>query len=110
MKLSTAETLEQAGYMPKQASREARISALLNPQEAIRYAAAELHRISDQLQRLAGFSNLGSQDQARLALIGYNLGWENLAANIEKRGFAGVIELFPYDNQTLDEYYRWKAE
>jgi hypothetical protein len=110
MKLSTAESLEQAGYMPKQSSREARINALLNPREAIRYAAAELHRISDQLQKIPGFGALGVEDQNRLVLIGYNLGWENLVASIEKRGFGGVIEASPYDNKTLDEYYRWIAE
>ncbi len=53
------------------------------------------------------FSRLGAEEQNRLILIGYNLGWENLKKNIDDNTFWGVIEDSGYDNQTLDEYNRW---
>ena len=66
-----------------------------------------LHYVSDQLGTVAGFSELSSEYQQRLILIGYNQGWDNLKANIEKYGLQGVADLAKYDNETLDEYLRW---
>jgi len=113
MQLRRARELEQLGYVTARESDLERIRALLGKETSVEYVTGMVRYLSDQLSAVAGFSGLSPQDQQRLILIGYNLGWEGekyLKANIEKHGFEWVIDFFDYDNETLDEYLRWRAE
>jgi hypothetical protein len=63
--------------------------------------------VSEQLNTIPGFSELNSEDQTRLILVGYNQGWENLNESISELGFGNTVENSKYDEETLDEYRRW---
>jgi hypothetical protein len=68
-----------------------------------------LHYIGDQLNTLDGFSQLPVEEQQRLVLIGYNWGWTgDFLKELKERGYLGMIDYSKYDNQTLDEYRRWR--
>ncbi|MGC8880552.1 MAG: RHS repeat domain-containing protein, partial [Anaerolineae bacterium] len=114
MQIRRARELEQLGYVTARGSDQERIQALLAKETSVEYVTGMVHYLSDQLHTtFSSFSNLSTQDQQRLILIGYNIGWEgekDLKANIEKYGFRWVIDYFGYDNQTLDEYLRWRAQ
>ena len=114
MQLRRARELEQLGYVTARGSDQERIQALLSKETSVEYVTGMVRYLSDQLHTtFSNFSNLNTQDQQRLILIGYNIGWEGekgLKANIEKYGFRWVIDYFGYDNQTLDEYLRWRAQ
>ena len=110
MQVRRAEELESLGYVTRRSDAQARIAALLDPKTAVEYVAGMVQYLYDQLDKIPGFNDLNSQDQERIVLIGYNRGWEILARNLEARGFRGVIDLFDYDNQTLDEYLRWRGK
>ena len=114
MQLRRARELEQLGYVTARGSDQERIQALLGKETSVEYVTGMVRYLSDQLHTtFSNFSNLNTQDQQRLILIGYNIGWEGekgLKANIEKYGFRWVIDYFGYDNQTLDEYLRWRAQ
>jgi hypothetical protein len=114
MQIRRARELEQLGYVTARGSDQERIQALLGKETSVEYVTGMVRYLSDQLQTtFNSFSNLSIQDQQRLILIGYNIGWEGekgLKANIEKYGFHWVIDYFGYDNQTLDEYLRWRAQ
>jgi len=113
MQLRRARELEQLGYVSARGSDHERIQALLNQDTSVEYVIGMVHYLSDQLHAtFPDFRDLSGQDQQRVILIGYNIGWEGeqgLRANIEKHGFWRVIERFDYDNQTLDEYLRWRT-
>ncbi len=95
--------------MAPRANEQARVQALLGKDTSIEYVTGMIHYLSDQLQTMPGFQDLSAQDQQRVLLIGYNEGWENLKYNIEALGFGPLIAREVYDNQTLDEYLRWRA-
>jgi hypothetical protein len=109
MQMRRARELEELGYVTPTTSNHERRLALLDNDRAVGYVAGMVHYLSDQLQTVPGFSDLSQDDQARLTLIGYNQGWEILQENITALGLNPLIELAEYDNQTLDEYRRWKG-
>jgi|GEM_PF-5045206 len=46
-----------------------------------------------------------------MILIGYNWGWaETFQDFIAEKGFEWMIQNYNYDNETLDEYLRWREE
>ncbi|MES4787540.1 MAG: hypothetical protein C4294_19070 [Nitrospiraceae bacterium] len=113
MQLRRARELEKLGYVPARGNDLERVQALLGNETSVEYITGMVHYLSDQLHTVQGFGDLNAEDQQRLILIGYNIGWEGekgLRANIEKHGFKWVINYFGYDNQTLDEYLRWRAQ
>ena len=110
MQVRRARELEQLGYVTPRRSGAGTVSSLLDREGAVHYATGMVRYLSDRLHGIPSFSSLTSEQQQRLLLIGYNLGWDGdkgLRANIEKHGFDWVIDYFDYDNQTLDEYLRW---
>lgn len=110
MQLRRAREVEALGYVSPRANDPERALALLWPDTSVEYVAGMVDYLSDQLHTtFGGFSDLSTEEQQRLILIGYNQGWENLNALIQEHGFEGVISLSYYDNQTLDEYRRWSA-
>jgi hypothetical protein len=113
VQLRRARELEDLGYVTRRPHDDARAAALLNDSTAVEYVAGETRSLSDQLHsRFPTFDRLSKENQERLVLIGYNIGWDGpqgLDANVAKYGFARVISDFGYDNQTLDEYQRWQA-
>jgi hypothetical protein len=111
MQLRRAELLEELGYVTPRDSKSDRIRALLGKESSVEYVAGMLHYTSDQLKKIPGYSELRPQFQDRLTLIGYNQGW-TLAFwnNIQRFGFEGLVAEARYDNQTLDEYVRWRNQ
>ena len=91
MQLHRARELEQLGYVRARSGAQERIQALLGKETSVEYVAGMVHYLSDRLHHtFGGFSDLSAQDQQRLILIGYSIGWEGergLKANIEKYGF-----------------------
>jgi len=110
MKLRRAKELEQLGYVRARGSDSERREALLDEAASVEYVAGMVCYLSDQLHTISGFGDLSIEQQQRLLLIGYNVGLEGdkgLLANILKYGFQGAIDIFGYDEETLDEYLRW---
>ncbi len=110
MQLRRAQELEQLGYVTARGSKWERIQALLGEETSVEYVTGMVSYLSDQLRTVSGFSDLSTEDQQRLLLIGYNQGWEYLRENIEELGITELIRRSNYDNQTLDEYLRWRAK
>lgn len=121
MQIGLAREIEEVGYATARSSNAARIEALLNDETAVEYIAGRAHQLSDLLHTT--FPEFGDQSlevQARLILIGFNQGWENwilrngewadvgLRANIQIHGFGETIRKLDYDNETYDEYIRWR--
>lgn len=105
-----AKELEQKGYANIPGKHDIPAS-LLTPSTAVEYIAGNLQYISDNLKSTYGdtFTSQDLDTQYRLILIGYNQGWEKLHTKINKLGLRGTIEDTGYDNQTLDDYNRWKG-
>jgi len=110
MQLRRARELEQLGYVTARGSDQERIQALLGKETSVEYVTGMVRYLSDQLRTVPGFNDLSTEDQQRLILIGYNQGWEYLQENIEELGLMELIRRSDYDNQTLDEYLRWRAQ
>jgi len=108
MQTGLAKELEDMGYVNIDGKHDISAS-LLNDSTAVEYIAGNLEYLSDCLVNTYGttFTDLSQDDQNRLILIGYNLGWENLENNIDDQGMGDLIDILSYDNQTLDEYNRW---
>jgi len=84
---------------------------LLNGETSVEYVAGMLRYVSDQLQTIPGYTDLSSEMQQRLTLITYNWGWTpGFMTEIAKRGLGGMIEYSKYDNQTLDDFLRWRSQ
>ena len=110
MQIRRARELEQLGYVTARGSDQERIQALLGKETSVEYVTGMVRYLSDQLRTVPGFNDLSTEDQQRLILIGYNQGWEYLQENIEELGLMELIRRSDYDNQTLDEYLRWRAQ
>jgi RHS repeat-associated protein len=110
MQLGLARDLEAWGYVTPRKNDRKRRAALLGKETSVEYVAGYLEYLSDQLQMLPEFADLDVETQNRLTLIGYNYGWEGLKRVIDEYGLERVAELTSYDNQTWDEYERWKGE
>jgi hypothetical protein len=109
MQVQRALELEQLGYVTPKGSEQGTISALIGNETSVEYVTGMLHYISDQLNTLDGFSQLPVEEQQRLVLIGYNWGWTgDFQKELRDRGYLGMIDFSRYDNQTLDEYRRWR--
>jgi RHS repeat-associated protein len=114
MQIRRAQELERLGYVPAQASYSATVDALLDPEKAVMYVGGMIEYLDDQLVATYGaaFTGLGSEDQARLILIGYNQGWDDkngLKNLIDIAGFQGILDQYrDYPSKTLDQYNRWK--
>jgi RHS repeat-associated protein len=109
MQLRRAEMLEELGYVTPRGSTEERIQALLGTETSVEYVAGMLHYISDQLNTLPGFNELSPEYQQRLILLGYNQGWtDSFLENIRTLGFTTFVDDAKYDNDTYDEYWRWR--
>lgn len=111
MQLRRARELEEMGYVTPRSSTSERRTALLGPETSTEYVAGMLHYVNDQLNTLDGFSELGIEEQNRLTLIGYNWGWtDQFKRYLREKGLNYMIRRSPYDDETLDEYLRWKSE
>jgi hypothetical protein len=110
MQLGLARDLESWGYVTPRANDAERRRALLGNETSVEYVAGYLHYLSDQLNTLSGFSQLDVETQNRLILLGYNWGWAGLNWLIERYGFEGAVAEADYDNETWDEYERWRNE
>jgi hypothetical protein len=110
MQLQRARALENLGYAAKRANYQDRISALLSGQGAVEYIAAEVQFNRDQLMTIKGYSQLDTESQNRILMLSYNQGIVNLTRQIYELGFNKLIEKANYDNQTYDEFMRWKQE
>lgn len=111
MQLRRARELEEMGYVTTRNNDYQRRLDLLNEATSVEYVAGMLHYLSDQLNNSTGYNNLTSEQQQRLLLIAYNWGWtDRFQQELQMRGLIGMIEWWPYDNQTLDEYLRWSEE
>jgi len=109
MQLRRARELEEMGYVTPRRNDFERRFALLNNQTAVEYVAGMLQYVSDQLRSLQGFNEMEIEDQQRLILIAYNWGWtEDFQTLLRELGLKGMIQYWEYDNQTLDEYLRWR--
>jgi len=109
MQLRRARELEEMGYVTPRRNDFERRLALLNNQTAVEYVAGMLQYVSDQLRSIQGYNDLEFEQQQRLILIAYNWGWtEEFQKHLRDRGFIEMIERAGYDNQTLDEYLRWR--
>jgi RHS repeat-associated protein len=97
MQLGLARDLESWGYVTPRANDAERRSALLGNETSVGYVAGYLQYLSDQLSTLSGFSELDTEAQNRLILLGYNRGWAGLRGLIERYGFAEAIEQVKYD-------------
>ena len=86
MQLRRAKELEDAGYIESRASKENRVSALLNIETAIDYTGALLQFNSDQLDAWATEHSVKFSDQARtkLAVLSYNWGWEEVQGRLDR--------------------------
>ena len=111
MQLRRARELEEMGYVTTRRNDFERRLALLNNETAVEYVAGMLQYVSEQLRSIPGFNDLETDQQRRLILIAYNWGWmEEFQEQLRARDFAGMIEYAGYDNQTLDEYLRWREK
>ncbi|OQA16849.1 MAG: hypothetical protein BWY63_02607 [Chloroflexi bacterium ADurb.Bin360] len=111
MQLRRARELEEMGYVTPKRSDMARRAALLNGETSVEYVAGMLRYVSDQLQTIPGYTDLSSEMQQRLTLIAYNWGWTpDFTVEITKRGFWSMIEDSKCDNQTLDDFLRWRSQ
>lgn len=108
--MGLARDLESWGYVTPRANDRERRRALLGNETSVEYVAGYLHYLSDQLNTLPGFSQLDVETQNRLILLGYNWGWAGLNWLIERYGFKGAVAEVDYDNETWDEYERWRNE
>jgi hypothetical protein len=109
MQVQRALELEQLGYVTPKGSEQGTINALMGNKTSVEYVTGMLHYINDQLNTLDGFSQLPVEEQQRLVLIGYNWGWTgDFLKELKDRGYLGMIDFSKYDNQTLDEYRRWR--
>ena len=110
MQLRRARELEEMGYVTPRRNDFERRLALLNNETAVEYVAGMLQYLSEQLRSIEGFNNLEIEQQRRLILIAYNWGWtKGFQKYLREQGFIKMIEDFEYDNQTLDEYMRWRG-
>ncbi len=110
MQLRRARELEEMGYVTARRNDFERRLALLNNETAVEYMAGMLQYVSEQLRSIQGFNDLETEQQRRLILIAYNWGWtEEFQKRLQDRDFIGMIERSEYDNQTLDEYLRWRG-
>jgi len=109
MQLRRARELEQLGYASPRHSDRERVADLLSAEGAVEYVTGMVTYLDHQLQEVAGYSLLAPEIQARLLLIGYNLGWPQLSSSLAGGSIKAVIASYSYDNQTVDEYLRWKA-
>jgi len=111
MQLRRARELEELGYVTARKNNHQRRLALLGQDTAVEYVAGMLHYLSDQLTYLEGYADLGLEQRQRLLLIAYNWGWtKDFQTVLQEYGLEGMIDEWAYDNQTLDEYLRWKGE
>ncbi len=109
MQLRRARELEEMGYVTARRNDLERRLALLNNETAVEYVAGMLQYVSERLRSFPEFNDLEIEQQHRLILIAYNWGWtEEFQKRLRDRGFIGMIERSEYDNQTLDEYLRWR--
>jgi len=108
MQLGLARDLEAWGYVTARSNDAQRRAALLGKATSVEYVAGYLEYLSDELQAMPGFSELDVDTQNRLILIGYNWGREGLGGLIETNDFEGTVGMVTYDNQTCDEYERWR--
>lgn len=109
MQVQRALELEQLEYVTSKGSEQATMSTLMCNETSVEYVAGMLNYITDQLNTLNGFSGLPTEEQQRLVLIGYNWGWTgDFLKELKDRGYLGMIDFSGYDNQTLDEYRRWR--
>lgn len=109
MQIRRARELEELGYVAPQPNDNARTQALLGKESSIAYVTGMVRYLGDQLRNISGFDRLPAESQQRILLIGYNQGWELLKDNIDILGFKRLMERSGYDDQTLDEYLRWRA-
>jgi len=110
MQLRRARELEEMGYVTAQRNDFERRLALLNNETAVEYVTGMLQYVSERLRSIQGFNDLEIEQQHRLVLIAYNWGWtEEFQKQLQNRSFIGMIEYAEYDNQTLDEYLRWRG-
>lgn len=111
MQLRRARELEEMGYVTARRNDFERRLALLNNETAVEYVAGMLQYVSEQLRSIQGFNDLEIEQQHRLILIAYNWGWtEEFQKRLQDRDFIRMIERSEYDNQTLDEYLRWRGD
>jgi uncharacterized protein RhaS with RHS repeats len=99
IQLRRAKELEDAGYIEPRASRDDRVSALLNTNTAIEYSAALLQYNYDQLDAWAAEHSVRFSDEARtrLAVLSYNWGWAE--SDDPEAGVVGALnEAFANDN------------
>jgi RHS repeat-associated protein len=113
MQVRFARDLEQLGYVQAQPNELATVCALLDIETSVLYVVAATSYIDDHLQQLYGasYGSLSGEERQRLQTIGYNSGWSGrygLEANMHTHGAQTTISISEYDNETLDEYFRWR--
>ena len=110
MQLRRARELEEMGYVTARRSDFERRLALLGDETSVEYVAGMMQYLTDQLHKSPGFRELSPEDQRRVILIAYNWGWTpQFQEVIATHRIAWLIKSSPYDNETLDEYLRWRA-
>jgi len=104
MQVATAKMLEENGYVNYGGNT---ISNLLDPEKAVGYVAGYLSYIRTNLVKEygVGFTTLSQDEQNRVILQGYNMGFEGLVSQVARIGFSGLLRDFGYHRQTLDEYH-----
>lgn len=83
IKPSTAKELEDAGYMPRLGSDEARYNALMDNVTNIQYAAAKLSYTKTRIQNWYADQGAPISEDAlnRLTMLSYNQGWDDDTSN-----------------------------
>ncbi|MGI6251157.1 MAG: RHS repeat-associated core domain-containing protein [Anaerolineaceae bacterium] len=109
MQVATAKMLEENGYVNYGGNT---ISNLLDPEKAVGYVAGYLSYIRTNLVKEygVGFTSLSQDEQNRVILQGYNMGFEELISQVERFKFSGLLRDFGYHRQTLDECRRWRLQ